>query len=409
MVLRTRRPTGAVSWPLILLEGGEKVGKTYTAIQLTASPRIGRAFWIALGEPDADEYGALPGADYELVEHEGTFASVLSAVEEIHALAAEVPPGEPPVMLGIDTMTAEWEWLKDWADERARKSDSNKKKLARDPHAEIVISPNIWTDTNARHRRLMRLLMTFKGVVVIIARGRETIAVDDNGRPIPNTRDYRVEGQRGLPFDASVWIRLDRDKPATVVGCRSVHTGVRPGIDPPIELKKKDWTLEWIIFEVLKCDPATAHASRLVDRKAEMTPEQIRDEALNPDTTYERLCQLDAIVADLGYENVIVSDFQGNEGLLSKLLTIKKRQKQPAPPPEPPPLADAEQHGMIADLFAQLGGFDSPQTRETYLAEVLGRPATEDELTVHDAEEVLSRLREAASKAAKARTKKAAR
>ncbi|MBO2464465.1 hypothetical protein [Actinomadura violacea] len=418
MVLRTRRPTGAVPWPLILLEGGEKVGKSWAAAQLTASPRIGRTFWIALGEVDADEYGSLPGADFEIVEYDGTFSSLYSAVTDIHALAAEVPPGEPPVALVIDTMTAEWEWLKDWADERARSSEKNKKILARDPNAEITIPPNIWTDTNTRHRRLMRLLMTFKGVVVMIARGRETIAVDDNGRPLKDTRDYRVEAQRGLPFDASMWIRMDRDKPAFVVGCRSVHSGVRPGRDEPKELKP-DWTLDWVIFDVLRCDPSTAHAPSLVDRKPEMTPEQIRDEAMDPQTSYERLCELEQIVTDLGFEHVIVSDRWGNEGELSRLLTIKKSQhpgprpapspssSTSAPPPEPPPAAQVQRE-MIAELFTRLGGFDTPQSRATYLAEVLGRPVTEDELTVPDAEQVVSRLREALRKAEKARAKRGA-
>ncbi|KAB2344825.1 hypothetical protein [Actinomadura rudentiformis] len=401
MVLRTRRPTGSVPWPLILLEGGEKVGKSWSAATLTTSPRIGRAFWIALGEVDADEYGALPGADFEIVEHDGTFSSILSAVTDIHALAAEAEPGQPPVTLVIDTMSAEWEWLKDWADERARQSDKNKKILARDPNAEIVIPPNVWTDTNARHRKLTRLLMTLKGVVVMIARGRETIAVDDHGRPISGTKEYRVDGQKGLPFDASVWIRMHRDRRSIIVGCRSIHTGIRPGRDQPMELSD-DWTLDWVIFDLLKCNPDTSHAARLVDRRPEMTPEQIRAEALKA-TSIERLRELFEQTRALGYEGVLVTDNFGNEGELAQLITYLANQMRAGNAAtgeaetggsQNQPRATPEQQVMLTELFVEAGGFEDSAERDTYIAEVLGRPVAETELNVHEAETVASRLRQ---------------
>ena len=74
MTLKTRKPTGAVPWPLVLIEGEEKAGKTWACAEFTASPKVGRCFWIDLGEGAADEYGAIPGADYEVVEHDGGWA-----------------------------------------------------------------------------------------------------------------------------------------------------------------------------------------------------------------------------------------------------------------------------------------------------------------------------------------------
>src|SRR5262249_47378162 len=145
MALRTRKPTGAVPWPLVLIEGPEKVGKTYACAQFSTSSRIGPMYWVDFGEGSADEYGAIPGANYLVVEHDGTFGALLAAVEEIHAEATRaLAAGQKPVVLVIDSMTAEWEVLKDWAANRAAGSESNRKKLARDPLADIVIANKYW-------------------------------------------------------------------------------------------------------------------------------------------------------------------------------------------------------------------------------------------------------------------------
>ena len=117
---------------------------------------------------------------------------------------------------------------------------------------------NLWNDAASRHRKLMTVLMTFPGIVLITARGGEVAAVED-GRPVEGKKAYRVEGHKSLAYDASCWVRLARDARPVVVGARSVHSGVRPGIDPPQALAS-DWSLEWLIFDVLKCDPAEAHA-----------------------------------------------------------------------------------------------------------------------------------------------------
>lgn len=263
---RTRKPTGAVPWPLVLLEGGEKSGKSWACAELSASEKVGQTYWIDLGEGAADEYGAIAGARYLVVEHDGTWQSILGQVIEVRDEAARAKAaGEPPVVLVIDSMTAEWDLLKDWAHNRAKGSKSNQQKLARDPNAEIQISTNYWNDANARHRRLMTILMTFPGIVVITARGKEVAAMDAAGRPIEGSKDYKVEGQKAIAFDASVWVRLSRDQAPVVVSARSVHVGVRPGVDRPVPAP--NFTLEWLIFDVLKCDPAVARVREMTEIK----------------------------------------------------------------------------------------------------------------------------------------------
>lgn len=257
MTLKTRKPTGAVPWPVVLVEGGEKSGKSWSAAQLSTSERVGQVYWLDLGEGAADEYGAIPGARYEVVEHDGSWGQLIDAVTEVRKLGEKATAnGEPPVVLVVDSMTAEWDLLKDWASQRARSSRKNQEILAKDPNAEIPISMNLWNDATARHRKLMTLLLTFPGIVILTARGKEVVKLDDRGAPIAGAKDYAVEGHKTLAYDATVWVRMSRDAHPVVIAARSVHSGIRPGERPkPIP----DFSLEKVIFDILKCDPTGAH------------------------------------------------------------------------------------------------------------------------------------------------------
>jgi len=267
MELRTRKPTGIVPWPLILIEGGEKAGKSWAAAELSASPKVGTTYWVDLGEGSADEYGAVPGARYEVVEHDGSWGQILGSVEAVRDLAAKAQAnGEPPVVLVIDSMTAEWDLHKDYAAGIA-KERLRKKGRAVAEDAEVKISMDLWNDATARHKRLMTLLMTFPGIVVVTARGKEVAAMDDSGRPVEGSKEYKVEGQKNLAFDATVWIRVSRDHPPLVVGARSVHAGVRPGVDKP--RPAPGLTLERVVFDILRCNPVEAHVRDLVQPQGE--------------------------------------------------------------------------------------------------------------------------------------------
>ena len=264
--LKTRPPTGRVPWPLILVEGGEKSGKSWAAAILSTSTKVGRTFWIDLGEGAGDEYGAIPGVRYEIVEHDGTWHSIIGAVEAVRDHARQAADaGEPPTVLVIDSMTAIWDMLKDWASNRARSTPANKKALAADPNAEITVTANFWNDANARHRRLMTVLMTFPGIAVVTARGKEVTAMT-NGQPdARKPKEYRVEGHKDLAFDATVWLRLSRTEHPTIVGARSVHAGIQPASDRPKTVPGLE--LERLVFDILRCNPGEAQVRALVDAK----------------------------------------------------------------------------------------------------------------------------------------------
>lgn len=385
MAIKTRKPTGAVPWPLILLEGAEKAGKSWLCAEFSASDRIGAMYWIDLGEGSADEYGAIPGADYLIVEHDGSFAALYGAVEEIHRIAGQAAAkGEKPVVLTIDAMTAEWDLLKDWAHNCAKGSKGNRAKLAQDPHAEIVISQNYWNDANSRHRKLMKLLMTFPGIVLMTARGKQVAAIGDNGQPIEGKKDYRVEGQKAIGFDASVWIRLSRDESAIVVGARSVHSGIRPGRDAPKTLPP-DWDLEWFIFDALKCDPSNAHVRDLVEGKPERTADQIRDEVIDQATASARLRELYAGEAKTMLGVVVENEHGKDEplgALIGRIGTARALQ-------EP---ASEDHHKRMHALWREADITDRDE-RLKFTAEIVGRPIeSSSTLTAGEAEQVVSRL-----------------
>jgi hypothetical protein len=247
MAPRTRQPSGVPNWPMVLIEGPDSVGKSYQAAQFTGSDKVGQAYWMDLGEGAADEYINVPGADYLILDHDGSWVDIITQIGEAAAEAEKA--GDKPAVLVIDSASNVWDMLKAWTNSRARNSRNGKKLLAADPDAEIKPAPNLWNDANDRHHQFMNLLARFPGIVILTAKGKETMAVDSDGRPIPNAKDYSVEANKNLPFRVNAHVRLSRDEPPMVVSFRSATNGMRPGVDRP--QKYPDFTLEHLVFDVM--------------------------------------------------------------------------------------------------------------------------------------------------------------
>lgn len=257
MALKTRKPNGRSSHPCILIEGDEKAGKSWMAAQFTGNERIGRSYWIDLAEGDGDLYGAVPGADYEIVEHDGTYLSIYGAIADVHAEATRArAAGEKPVMLVVDPIGPLWDLLADWARNRAKESKNNKKILEDDENAEINVGPTYWNPATDRWRRCMTLLLTFPGVVLLLARGKEIALIGPDGNPVRGRKDYRVEGHKSLCHDVTAWVRLTRGEHPRIVGGRSVKVDMRPESYKPRQIP--DFSLEWLLFDALGYDPDNA-------------------------------------------------------------------------------------------------------------------------------------------------------
>ena len=252
--LKTRKPTGIVPWPLILIEGDEGSGKTYCAAEFSASDRIGQMYFLDLAEGSADEYAAIEGSEYDIVVHDGTFRDILEQIEAVHAEARRAALAkEPPVVLVVDSGSALWRMLTNWTHERARRSHKNAATLAEDPDAPVDVPMNLWNDTNERWQKVIYLLQTLPGIAIITARGKQITAIDEDGRPVKErgkvVREWKVAAQRDLGFDSNVWVRMRREHPTQIIKARSLRLRIEPG--KPLTVPK--FSVEDLVFNKLGC------------------------------------------------------------------------------------------------------------------------------------------------------------
>jgi hypothetical protein len=219
---RTRRPTGKPPWPIILLAGVEKAGKSYAAAAASGSELVGGTFWIGVGEDDPDEYGKVPGADFEIVEHDGTFRDILAAAE--WASAQPKADGRPNLLV-VDSHGRVWDLLSNMAqaEANARRRGSN---------GDAKIAPDLWNLAGDRWERLLDVLRRHDGPVIVTARlERQTVFTED-GNPTKD-RHNKVKAQKGLPFDVGVVVELHAVGEAYITGARSLALNIDPATKLP--------------------------------------------------------------------------------------------------------------------------------------------------------------------------------
>ena len=242
MALQSRKPTGVPGYPLVVVEGDWKVGKTWAALSLASSERIGSAWVIEVGEATADAYAGL--GDFEILEHSGTYTDILGQVE---AAVAEPMRDGLPNLLVLDSASGLWGLIKAWAESRARRSRAGRKALADDPDAEIRVPMNLWTDAGDRWGRLVNLLRTWDGIAVLVAHGREVALVDASGNPVPGKTDYKVEGHKTLLGAVTAHVRVEPIGRARLMGAWGPDVSIpRGGLELPSEMP-----LEHLVFDVL--------------------------------------------------------------------------------------------------------------------------------------------------------------
>lgn len=239
--MKTRQPTGRPAFPLVLVEGQEKAGKSYLLAQLAASPMVDRMFVWDLGDGTMDEYASL--GPYEIVETDGTYTSLVDSLRE----AVAIPPAPGKVnAYGIDSGTDLWDLLKRWADHRARNSKSGRKALADDPDAAVDVSMNLWTDAKERWSTVVNILRRAPGIGVITAQGDEVTEVV-NGVPTRG-RTWSINAEKTAASSVNAWVRLQRDpRRASLVGLRRLGVAVDTG---GMSLPLQD-TLHHVVFDVM--------------------------------------------------------------------------------------------------------------------------------------------------------------
>ncbi len=239
MSLQTRKPTGIAAWPLILVEGLDKVGKTTATLNLAADERIGRSFVFDLGEGAADEY-ALP--DYEMVDHDGTYTDIMAKLTAA-TLEPRADPDKPNLIV-FDNGSELWDSIKVWTEMRARRSKKGKETLRLDPDAEVDIPMNLWTDAADRWGKFVRLLKMWDGIAVVICRAKEVTKVDSQGRPVSGQTDYRIEAQKSFVGAVNAQVRIGPQHRASLVAAW------KQGLDLPLQLPAEA-PLAHLVFDIL--------------------------------------------------------------------------------------------------------------------------------------------------------------
>lgn len=237
--LTTRKPTGKPAWPILLLAGAEKAGKTYSAAEASASDLIGRALWVGVGEDDPDEYGALPGARFEIVEHDGTYRAILAALT---ACAAQPPVKGKPNLIVLDSATRLWDLLCDEqqhvANERAkRKAQKYNRPL---PDEDATITMDQWNTAKQRWAHIIDTLRNHQGPSIITAR-LESVTIVADGQPTAD-KEWKVKAEKSLPYDAGCIVEMPARGETYLTGVRSLR--FKPAPNNPERTEYKPFTVD---------------------------------------------------------------------------------------------------------------------------------------------------------------------
>lgn len=269
--LRTRRPDKTATWhQRVLLSGEPGAGAEWEAARLTADSRLAGTYWLEAGQDaNADLYAQLPGADFDIIVHDGSWADmyeqVCAAWDEAHSVAE----GGFPVALIVTSMSGVHAMFNDTADRRARRQHATAlTSHGLDPAAafssevHVEVHPDLWKLMARRHGQLMSKILTWPGPVIMTA--RETRTADGH---------WNLRGPDQLGFDATSWIRLTRDDLPEIVSLnttrhysltRSERAALRP-----------KYSLSTLIWDWSGCDARTkAPAPRTFDADQVLPGEQ---------------------------------------------------------------------------------------------------------------------------------------
>lgn len=355
--LRTRRPTGKPPWPVLLVAGVEKAGKSYSAALFSASDLIDRTIIVELGEGAADQYGAIDGARYEIAIHDGTYASIL---EQIEGAVAEPRTNGKPHAIVIDNVTELWDMLSDEAqlkaNQRAKAKAAGERKPA--PVGEAQITMDLWNAAKKKWRRVIDALRVHDGPVILLAR-LESVAVMDGNAPAKNgAREWKVRAEKNLPFECDAIVKMTAPQECYLTGVRSVVLQVPPGEQLPLP----GFTIDGLLRKMgLAAAGATAPRSYTA-------PQPVLD---SDEEAAERQAQRERGQSE---------DEWSNAG---------------------PVMATPQQVEYLAKGLLAVRGAETPQARATAISQLLGRPFGDGEqLTQADAKTVHDKLVEEERQAA---------
>lgn len=215
-------PTGIAPWPMILLAGPEKSGKSWAAAVASSAPEIGQTIWIPFGEQRPDEYAKIPGTRFKIAKHDGTYRGLLRTVEAAVALP---PTDGKPNLIVLDGAGRVWMALSDMAQEEANQQYIARLRKRNQPvpvpfDEEVDITSNLWNVANSRWAHIVAALKRHQGPVILTAR-MEKAVIFQNGQPT-NQYEESIKAQKLLPSDVDAIVEVRPIGKGTLTGYRSV-------------------------------------------------------------------------------------------------------------------------------------------------------------------------------------------
>ncbi|MCU1408497.1 MAG: hypothetical protein JWM23_577 [Microbacteriaceae bacterium] len=220
MTIATRKPTGKPSWPITLIAGAEKTGKSYGAALAAGSDLISATYWVGIGEDSPDEYGLI--ADFDIVEHNGTYRGILAVLTEIAALPQ--PKDGTQILLVVDSMTRLWNLITDnaQATANARARAAAKKYNRSEPTGDSPISMDLWNVAKSQWNHVMDAIRAHQGPSIVTARLESVTVMDGDGKPTKE-KQLKVQAEKSLPFDVGAVIEMPARGETYISGVRSVR------------------------------------------------------------------------------------------------------------------------------------------------------------------------------------------
>ncbi len=253
MVLSRRRPSGTPSWPIVLLAGCESGGKSWTAAEATGHEWFGSSLWLEIGEGSANEYIRVPGADYEIHCHDGSYAEILAQIRD--AATEPIVDGKPNLLV-VDSMTELWDLLSD--EQQTIANHRRKGKSGGD----ATITMDQWNAAKKRWGYVVSELRRFPGPVITTARLDQVAVVAPSGQPTGDTT-WKIRTEKNYPFEVQV-----------VMQARVPRQWVMTGITSTYLLLPEGGYMKWPGYSVVEqlgrmgLDPTTARLSTYVEPDA---------------------------------------------------------------------------------------------------------------------------------------------
>lgn len=324
MILNTRRPTGLPPWPIILLGGREKAGKSWAAATASASPLIDRTLWIGIGEDDPDEYGQIEGADFEIVTHDGSYAQILGAARAV----AQLPENGRPHLLIVDSMTKLWDLIVDNAQAIANQRAKGRKTASGD----YSISPDLWNVAKKQWDDFMDAVRDHHGPVILTAR-LDLVMVMEDGQPTKE-KAWKVQAHKSLPFDAGVVVEMHERGHALITGVRSV----RMAIERPVQVPKLTIAELWMKLGLTEGTSTRVHSGTVTDDPSVEAAVAMWGALAKEQTTVEGIRQ---VYKDARAAGVVTEVLDGIRDIAAAFEQPAAALPQAAPETVQPPLAGA--------------------------------------------------------------------